>query len=101
MAVEVMQCPHSQSREVVKYGTASNGKGRYRCQQGAACGRTFIHHYTYPGCVPEVKRQSMQWTKRGAYLLLQARVKTLNHELGSAFCRWYPAFRVEEPAFAA
>jgi hypothetical protein len=48
-----------------------------------------------------VKRQSMQWTKRGAHLLLQTRVKTLNHELGSAFRRWYPEFRVEEPALAA
>jgi hypothetical protein len=28
-----------------------------------------------------VKKQSMQWTKRGTHLLLQARVKTLNHEL--------------------
>jgi hypothetical protein len=48
-----------------------------------------------------VKRQSMQWTKRGAHLLLQTRVKTLNHELGSAFRRWYPEFRVEESALAA
>ena len=48
-----------------------------------------------------VKRQSMQWTKRGAHLLLQTRVKTLNQELGSAFRRWYPKFRVEEPALAA
>src|SRR5712691_10930921 len=28
-----------------------------------------------------VKRQSLQWTKRGAHLLLQTRVKTLNNEL--------------------
>jgi hypothetical protein len=48
-----------------------------------------------------VKHQSMQWTKRGAHLLLQTRVKTLNHELGSAFRRWYPGFRVEEPVLAA
>jgi hypothetical protein len=27
-----------------------------------------------------VKKQSMQWTKRGAHLLLQTRVKTLNNE---------------------
>ena len=48
-----------------------------------------------------VKKQSMQWTKRGAHLLLQARVKTLNHELSSAFRRWYPEFRVEESVLAA
>jgi len=48
-----------------------------------------------------VKRQSLQWTKRGAHLLLQTRVKTLNHELGSTFCRWYPDFREEESVLAA
>jgi hypothetical protein len=30
-----------------------------------------------------VKRQSMQWTKRGAHLLLQTRVKTFNHALSA------------------
>src|SRR5262249_37573656 len=47
-----------------------------------------------------VKKQSMQWTKRGAHLLLQTRIKTLNHELASTFRGWYPDFREEEPASA-
>jgi len=47
------------------------------------------------------KRQSMQWTKRGAHLLLQTRVKTLNNELAATFRRWYPAFQVEDTALAA
>jgi hypothetical protein len=34
-----------------------------------------------------VKKQSMQWTKRGAHLLLQVRIKTLNNELAFAFRR--------------
>ena len=37
-----------------------------------------------------VKQQQMRWTKKGAHLLLQVRIKTLNHELRQAFCRWYP-----------
>jgi hypothetical protein len=45
-----------------------------------------------------VKKQSMQWTKRGAHLLLQTRVKTLNNELAATFRRWYPDFQVEETA---
>ena len=45
-----------------------------------------------------VKKQSMQWTKRGAHLLLQTRVKTLNNELAPTFRRWYPDFQVEETA---
>jgi len=48
-----------------------------------------------------VKRQSMQWTKRGAHLRLQTRVKVLNNELVSTFRRWYPDFQVGEIALAA
>ena len=48
-----------------------------------------------------VKRQSMQWTKRGAHLLLQTRVKTLNNELAATFRRWYPDFQVEDTALVA
>jgi hypothetical protein len=47
------------------------------------------------------KRQQMQWTKRGAHLLLQTRVKTLNRELGGMFRRWYPDLQVEEEPQAA
>ena len=38
----------------------------------------------------------MQWDERGAHLLLQTRVKTLNGELERVFRRWYPDFPVEE-----
>jgi hypothetical protein len=47
------------------------------------------------------KKQQMQWSKRGAHLLLQTRVKTLNCELGSVFKRWYPDMEVEELAETA
>jgi len=40
-----------------------------------------------------VKKQSMQWTLRGAHLLLQTRTKVLNDELEEVFRRWYPKFR--------
>lgn len=32
----------------------------------------------------------MQWTLRGAHLLLQTRTKVLNDELEGVFRRWYP-----------
>ena len=32
----------------------------------------------------------MQWSKEGAHLLLQTRVRTLNGELADIFKRWYP-----------
>ena len=47
------------------------------------------------------KKQQMQWTKRGAHLLLQTRVKTLNQELGAVFQRWYPDLQLEEETLAA
>jgi len=47
-----------------------------------------------------VKKQQMQWTLKGAHLLLQARTKVLNNELEDVFRRWYPQFRTEEKAAA-
>ena len=47
------------------------------------------------------KKQQMQWSKRGAHLLLQTRVKTLNRALGTVFKRWYPDMEVEEMPDAA
>jgi hypothetical protein len=40
-----------------------------------------------------VKRQQMQWTQRGAHLLLQIRTRVLNEEWEDTFRRWYPSFR--------
>ena len=42
-----------------------------------------------------VKKQQMQWTLRGAHLLLQTRTKVLNDELDKVFRRWYPKFRLQ------
>jgi hypothetical protein len=40
-----------------------------------------------------VKRQQMQWTKKGAHLLVQARTKVLNEEWEACFRQQYPGFR--------
>ena len=40
-----------------------------------------------------VKHQQMQWTQRGAHLLLQIRTHVLNEEWEEIFRRWYPSFR--------
>ena len=39
------------------------------------------------------RRGSMQWTLRGAHLLLQTRTRVLNEDLDDLFRRWYPKFR--------
>jgi hypothetical protein len=36
------------------------------------------------------KRQQMQWTNRGAHLLLQTRTRALDGTLRPLFERWYP-----------
>jgi len=40
----------------------------------------------------------MRWTKRGAHLLLQVRVKLLNDELQENFRKWYPQFEIKKAA---
>jgi hypothetical protein len=40
-----------------------------------------------------VKQQQMQWTRRGAHLLLQIRTHVLNEEWEEIFRRWYSGFR--------
>jgi len=40
-----------------------------------------------------VKRQQMQWSQRGAHLLLQIRTRVLDQEWENTFRRWYPRFR--------
>ncbi len=47
------------------------------------------------------KKRQMQWSKRGAHLLLQTRAKTLNRALGTVFKRWYPDIEIEELPEAA
>ncbi|HEV8718617.1 MAG TPA: hypothetical protein VGX03_38090 [Candidatus Binatia bacterium] len=39
-----------------------------------------------------VKKQQMQWTQRGAHLLLQTRTKVLDGDLEGVFREWYPQF---------
>ncbi len=36
------------------------------------------------------KKQQMQWSRRGAHLLLQTRTRTLDGSLRAAFEHWYP-----------
>jgi hypothetical protein len=50
------------------------------------------------------KRQQMQWTPRGAHLLLQTRTRALDGTLRPLFERWYPGLagdNADEPESAA
>lgn len=48
-----------------------------------------------------VKKQAMQWSPRGAHLLLQTRTKLLNEELENTFRQRYPGFRPTQLSKAA
>ena len=67
-----------------------------RYHQGEAIATSFVE-----STVNEVvskrfcKKQQMQWSKKGAHLLLQTRVKTLDGELGAVFKRWYSDMDIE------
>src|SRR5688572_6002638 len=50
------------------------------------------------------KKQQMQWSKKGAHLLLQTRTRTLDGTLHDLFTTWYPAMPandVQPASFAA
>lgn len=47
------------------------------------------------------KKQQMQWTPRGAHLLLQVRTKVLNCDWENTFRTWFPQFRSTQTALAA
>jgi hypothetical protein len=47
------------------------------------------------------KKQQMQWTQRGAHLLLQVRTRVLNEQWEDVFGRWYPDFRQQQSMKAA
>ena len=44
------------------------------------------------------KRQQMQWTRRGAHLLLQTGIRALDGTLRPLFERWYPGLANDNAA---
>ena len=67
-----------------------------RCRNGETISTAFVES-TINQVVSRrfVKKQQMQWTLRGAHLLLQTRTRVLNNELEDVFRKWYPSFRVQ------
>jgi hypothetical protein len=52
-------------------------------------------------CKRMTKKQQMQWSLRGAHLLLQVRTRVLNGDWEAAFRTWYPGFRCHNIPAAA
>jgi len=57
MIMQILHCPHCQGTDIIRHGTTRQGKQRYRCQETACKGRTFLLEYTYAGHSAGVKQQ--------------------------------------------
>ena len=75
MITQMLHCPYCQGTDIVRHGTTSEGKQRYRCR---ACrlgrGRTFLLAYTYAGQSPEVKQQTVDMAMNASGIRDTARV---------------------------
>lgn len=73
---------------------------RYRCGEKISTG--FVES-TVNQVVSKrmVKKQQMQWSQRGAHLLLQIRTRVLNNDWEAIFHNWYPGFRAHSVTAAA
>jgi insertion element IS1 protein InsB len=69
-----VQCPHCQSREVIKAGKQTNGTQRYRCQNERCTRRIFLLQYRDRGRVPEVRRHVVDLAINGSGIRHTARV---------------------------
>jgi len=92
---------HKLLREVEEFQTyITNNQGfipnygeRYR--QGDRISTGFVEStVNYVVAKRFTKRQQMQWSPKGAHLLLQMRTRVLNGELEQTFRDWHPGFRV-------
>jgi transposase-like protein len=58
MITRILHCPYCQGTDIVRHGTTSEGKQRYRCRTcRLGRGRTFLLAYAYAGLSPAVKQQ--------------------------------------------
>jgi len=71
----MLHCPYCQGTDIVRHGTTSEGKQRYRCREYLlGCGRTFLLEYTYTGQAPEVKQQIVEMAMNASGIRDTARV---------------------------
>ena len=74
MIMQVLHCPHCQGTDIIRHGTTRQGKQRYRCQENACKGRTFLLDYTYAGHSAGVKQQIIDITMNASGIRDTARV---------------------------
>ncbi len=77
MVLEPIHCPDCDGIDVIKHGTTSAGKQRYRCQNPECSRSSFIREYSYQGYLPHVKQQISDMAINGS-----AEVCLENHSSG-------------------
>ena len=83
-AVDIDNNPGS----LINYGERFRSGERISSRMGESTVNTIVNKQF-------AKRQQMQWTKRGAHLLLQTRTRTLDGTLRPLFERWYPGLATD------
>ncbi len=75
MITQVLHCPTCHGTDIVRHGTTSEGKQRYRCRKcREGRGRTFLLVYSYAGQSPEVKEQIVEMAMNASGIRDTARV---------------------------
>ena len=75
MITRVLHCPSCQGTDMVRHGTTSEGKQRYRCRTcRLGRGRTFLMAYAYAGLSPVVKQQIVDMAMHASGIRETARV---------------------------
>lgn len=74
MVLEPVHCPDCDGTDVIKHGTTTAGKQRYRCRNPECCRSTFIQAYSYAAYLPHVKPQIAEMAINGSGIRDTARV---------------------------
>ena len=75
MITQVLPCPYCQGIDIVRHGTSSEGKQRYRCREcREERGRTFLLDYSYAGQSPDIKQQIIDMAMNASGIRDTARV---------------------------
>ena len=74
MIMQVLHGPHCQGIHIIRHGTTRQGKQRYRCQETACKGRTFLLAYTYAGHSAGVKQPIIDMAMNASGIRDTARV---------------------------
>ena len=74
MAVIDVKCPTCKETDVIKFGTNTTGKQRYKCKNTHCAKDTFLLEYSRNGDLPEIKQKIIDMALNGSGIRDTARV---------------------------